>query len=100
MRLQPQIGQLKRRLRTARNVHHTYLEVDLSENQHTLTVKMGLYCDVRKHERTFIQSLRGIGGWAGALSVGFIADSYGRKICMLISLVSLNVSFICKNAKK
>lgn len=55
---------------------------------------MHLYCDGRKEERTFIQSLRGIGGWVGTILVGIIADNFGRKICMIISLIALNVSFL------
>lgn len=70
-------------------IHPSY-----SENQHTLTAQMGLYCDSRKHERTFIQSLRGMGGWIATISVGLVADSFGRKICMVISLISLNLSFL------
>ena len=57
---------------------------------------MKLYCGGNKLRRNLIQSFRGIGGWVGTFTVGIVADIYGRKVCMIISLLALNLSFTCK----
>ena len=82
-------------------LHECTLRTELltRDNKHTLTAQMGLFCN-EKHERTFIQSLRGIGGWIGTILVGIIADNFGRKLCMMISLISLNISFLCTASLK
>jgi hypothetical protein len=56
---------------------------------------MHLYCGANKLRRNLIQSFRGIGGWVGTFSVGIIADIFGRRVCMIISLSILNLSFTC-----
>jgi MFS family permease len=64
-------------------------------NEETITAYLNLYCD-RKQDRILIQSTTGLGTWVGIILSGLISDKQGRKFSLIIGLLIINVSWICK----
>ena len=65
-------------------------------NDFTITAYAGLYCDKQIY-RDVIQSCLYIGSVLGLIFMNLIADTFGRKLSIIASLISATMGSLCKN---